>query len=271
MTIKEFAGLCGCNPQTLRYYDRLDLLKPVKVDEWTGYRYYDEEQALAFVKIKNLQNGGFSIEEIKSLLGADDDTIYEAFSEKIKQQEERLKKTIEISQSYRTEIMTMKKKIKEICDSVKAQMETYDYSAEFGIDKDLYDSITSNVETCFDEFLEKEIPVNVNMPSPEESEALKGQKSRVSKLLKDPNYRLIFEKHDWSCVKDFYNEIPKLEDNGVYALVFQLVPQKRDHITFSNVILNLILKDNQQINKTLNCEVLTSDDGANHFRLLKAM
>ena len=31
MTIKEFARLCGCNPQTLRYYDHVNLLKPVKV------------------------------------------------------------------------------------------------------------------------------------------------------------------------------------------------------------------------------------------------
>lgn len=44
MTIKEFALICGCNPQTLRYYDQIDLLKPVKVDRWSGYRFYDEEQ-----------------------------------------------------------------------------------------------------------------------------------------------------------------------------------------------------------------------------------
>ena len=30
MTIKEFAGLCGCNPQTLRYYDSVGLLKPAR-------------------------------------------------------------------------------------------------------------------------------------------------------------------------------------------------------------------------------------------------
>jgi len=35
MTIKEFARLCNCNPQTLRYYDRMDLLKPVKVDPYS--------------------------------------------------------------------------------------------------------------------------------------------------------------------------------------------------------------------------------------------
>ena len=75
MTIKEFSRLCGCNPQTLRYYDHVDLLKPVKVDSWTGYRYYDEDQALQYVKIKNLQMTGFSIDEIRGLLDADNDTI----------------------------------------------------------------------------------------------------------------------------------------------------------------------------------------------------
>ena len=54
MTIKEFANLCGCSTQTLRYYDKIDLLKPVKVDPWSGYRYYTKSQAIDFVKIKNL-------------------------------------------------------------------------------------------------------------------------------------------------------------------------------------------------------------------------
>ena len=90
MTIKDFAKLCGCNPQTLRYYDRQDLLKPVKVDDWTGYRYYDEEQAIAFVKIKNMQKAGFSIDEIKELLDKDDAAIYIAFERKIAEQERQL-------------------------------------------------------------------------------------------------------------------------------------------------------------------------------------
>lgn len=80
MTIKEFARLCGCNPQTLRYYDRVELLKPVKVDEWSGYRFYDEEQALTFIKIKNLQIAGFTIDEVKGLLDSDNDVIFEAFT-----------------------------------------------------------------------------------------------------------------------------------------------------------------------------------------------
>ena len=85
MTIKEFAALVECNPQTLRYYDKENLLKPVKVDEWTGYRYYEAEQALDFVKIKNLQNAGFTIDEIKKLANADNETILAAFDEKIRE------------------------------------------------------------------------------------------------------------------------------------------------------------------------------------------
>ena len=113
MTIKEFSRLCGCNPKTIRYYDHMDLLKPVKVDPFTGYRYYDEDQALQYVKIKNLQIAGFSIEEIKGLLDADNDTVFNAFSEKIKDQEDRLRKTREIQQSYLDEVNRMKEKVSQ--------------------------------------------------------------------------------------------------------------------------------------------------------------
>ncbi len=84
MTIKEFAKICGCNAQTLRYYDSQRLLKPKKVDHYSGYRYYDKEQALEYVKIKNLQEAGFSLEEIKTLLKQDDNSIFETFDEKNK-------------------------------------------------------------------------------------------------------------------------------------------------------------------------------------------
>ena len=79
ITIKEFSKLCKCNTQTLRYYDSIDLLKPIYVDQSTGYRYYLKEQSLDFIKIKNLQQADFSIEEIKSLLEKNDEEIYQAF------------------------------------------------------------------------------------------------------------------------------------------------------------------------------------------------
>ena len=92
MTIKEFATLCGCNTQTLRYYAKIALLKPVKVDQWSGYRYYVKSQAIDFVKIKNLQAAGFTIDEIKVLLTMTDQQVYEAFDRKIAEQAQKLER-----------------------------------------------------------------------------------------------------------------------------------------------------------------------------------
>ena len=90
ITIRGFAKLCGCNTQTLRFYDRIGLLIPAKVDEWTGYRYYEEDQAMRFVKIKNLQQADFSIEEIRPLLEENEDRLAEAFERKIEEQQQKL-------------------------------------------------------------------------------------------------------------------------------------------------------------------------------------
>ena len=123
MTIKEFAKLCGCNSQTLRYYDRIDLLKPVEVDQWSGYRFYEEEQALDFVKIKNLQLAGFTIDEIKELIGRSDEEIYRAFEVKLAEQEERIRTIREIQKSYQNEMENMKERLKEIQGKVYEEME----------------------------------------------------------------------------------------------------------------------------------------------------
>ena len=125
MTIKEFSKLCGCNPQTLRYYDRENLLKPIKVDEWSGYRFYEEEQAIAFVKIKNMQKAGFSIEEIRELLNKDDTEIYYAFEKKIAEEEKRLQEIKNIQKTYQTEITNMKNKLEEMHKSIRESMVAY--------------------------------------------------------------------------------------------------------------------------------------------------
>ena len=164
MTIKEFASLCGCNPQTLRYYDHTNLLKPVKVDDWTGYRYYDEEQALTFVKIKNLQTAGFTIEEIKALLDASDEAIYDAFTQKIEEQRDRLQKMLDLRQSYQNEMAQMKIKIKEIVDSIKKDMASYDPTEEFGMDKATYNKYAADVTQMFEGMLDETNIENVKLP-----------------------------------------------------------------------------------------------------------
>lgn len=66
--IGEFSHLCETTIKTLRHYDKINLLKPSKVDDFTGYRYYEEDQIKTLEKIKQLQYAGFSLKDIKDLL-----------------------------------------------------------------------------------------------------------------------------------------------------------------------------------------------------------
>ena len=66
--IGEFAILTGVSVKTLRYYDYINLLKPSKVDQYTNYRYYTNEELTKFQKIEYLKKLGFTLEEIKANL-----------------------------------------------------------------------------------------------------------------------------------------------------------------------------------------------------------
>ena len=69
--IGNFSKLSRVSIKTLRYYDDMDLLKPVHVDEWTGYRYYSFEQLPRLNRILALKDLGFSLAEIGELLDED--------------------------------------------------------------------------------------------------------------------------------------------------------------------------------------------------------
>ena len=68
MKIGEFAKICETKISVLRHYDREGLLKPVYIDRFTGYRYYDKAQVPLFFRISDLKQAGFSLAEIKALL-----------------------------------------------------------------------------------------------------------------------------------------------------------------------------------------------------------
>ena len=67
--IGDFASLTGLTVKTLRYYDDINLLKPVKVDNFTGYRYYSDSQLDDVELIKTLKYCSFSLEEITKYWG----------------------------------------------------------------------------------------------------------------------------------------------------------------------------------------------------------
>jgi len=67
MTIGRVASAAGVNIQTVRYYERRRLLTPAARRE-SGYRLYRADALRRLRFIKNAQELGFSLEEIRSLL-----------------------------------------------------------------------------------------------------------------------------------------------------------------------------------------------------------
>ena len=66
--IGDFSKLSRVPVKTLRYYDQMNLLKPVEVDAFTGYRLYEYSQLSTLNRILALKELGFSLEEIGRLL-----------------------------------------------------------------------------------------------------------------------------------------------------------------------------------------------------------
>lgn len=92
LTIGEFSRYCGVTVKTLRHYERMGLLVPNEVDEWTRYRYYDVAQMQQLNGILRLKEMGFSLEEVRELLdeGTHKPSVKQ-LEEKIKQVEQLLK------------------------------------------------------------------------------------------------------------------------------------------------------------------------------------
>jgi len=66
--IGDFSRMSQTPVSTLRYYDEIGLLKPVEVDQFTGYRYYTFDQLTRLNRILALKELGFPLEEIARLL-----------------------------------------------------------------------------------------------------------------------------------------------------------------------------------------------------------
>ncbi|MBL8092653.1 MAG: MerR family transcriptional regulator [Anaerolineales bacterium] len=66
--IGDFSKLSHVTVKALRLYDEMGLLKPVLVDTFTSYRYYEFSQLTRLYRILALKDLGLSLEEIGSVL-----------------------------------------------------------------------------------------------------------------------------------------------------------------------------------------------------------
>jgi DNA-binding transcriptional MerR regulator len=66
--IGEFSALTHVSIKTLRYYDETGLLRPMHIDQETGYRYYSAQQLPRLHRVLALKDLSFSLEQIGKAL-----------------------------------------------------------------------------------------------------------------------------------------------------------------------------------------------------------
>ncbi len=308
MTIKEFARLCGCSTQTLRYYDKIKLLKPARVDASSGYRYYESKQAIDFVKIKNLQAADFSIEEIKGLLVRSDWQIYEAFERKIAEQTQKLGRIREIQQSYLAEKNTMEQIIYSMTDYLLGQCKHPEILREFGLEPEDAPAILERLRKYLNGFPREEIS-GEDVSLQVNDELVQGEAAVLSRirslteenlddtiLLRDgygrsvehgngpeprfedytedgpelTDYALVWQRKDWEHIYEFIDQIPRLDSGESYCLWVQVKHTAyTEDLSFPMFLLGAVLHKQKVEGSVINGCLSAGTDKENHFKLLR--
>lgn len=67
-TIGDFAAMGGVSIRMLRHYDTIGLLRPAKVDEFSGYRYYEAAQLRRLNRLIALKELGFTLTDVAKII-----------------------------------------------------------------------------------------------------------------------------------------------------------------------------------------------------------
>ncbi|SHL53651.1 DNA-binding transcriptional regulator, MerR family [Anaerocolumna jejuensis DSM 15929] len=119
LSIGQLAKICNVSHKTLRYYDNLGLLKPTMVNQENGYRFYSKWHVARIMTIKQLQDIGVSLTEIKSFLQKDGSAnVIESLQNILTEQENELEEQIQQLQGSLRKV----KLLQDQCGSIKAKV-----------------------------------------------------------------------------------------------------------------------------------------------------
>jgi len=117
--IGEFSKLVQVPVATLRYYDQIGLLQPMRTDRLTGYRYYSAGQLPRLHRILALKGLGFSLEHIGAAL--DENPSTEEMRGMLRLRHEQISRDLADIQSQLTQVEVRLKQIER-----EDELSTYD-------------------------------------------------------------------------------------------------------------------------------------------------
>ncbi|MGF7056904.1 MerR family transcriptional regulator [Brassicibacter mesophilus] len=144
LSIGEFAKLINITTETLRYYDRINLLKPIKIDPKTGYRYYSILQYEKLGTIKELRQLGMSIDEIKKYFN-----------------NRNLKQSVNILKDKHDELIKKIKELQKLEKSIKEKIKhLQDISQVSDFERTVIKEIEEREIVTYDKSIKNEIDLN---------------------------------------------------------------------------------------------------------------
>lgn len=132
--INQLAKLSGVSARTLRYYDEIGLLKPMRVSE-AGYRFYGKNEVDMLQQILFYRERGLPLEKIRSILFDKDFDALEAMKEHWKDLKKQQEKISGLIKTVHATIASMKGEIfmsdKNKFEAFKQEM-LQEYESSYG-------------------------------------------------------------------------------------------------------------------------------------------
>lgn len=147
----QFAELANVTERTIRYYDKIGLLKPSFVME-NGYRRYTQSDLLKLQKILSLKHMGFSLEEIYPMVSKEQN-IKESFSMQIDLLDSQIKHLQVIRDSMESFVQNVDEKnidwnqiisLLQMFDLESSIVEQYKNSNNLNVRISLHDQFSTN-------------------------------------------------------------------------------------------------------------------------------
>lgn len=109
LSIGEFSKICGVTTRTLRHYDDINLIKPKRINEENGYRFYDISQIRKMLLINRLKEYDFSLEEIASIMKKNNDKYtLQKITEKLDYINEKISQYENMEKSIKEDITNLR-------------------------------------------------------------------------------------------------------------------------------------------------------------------
>lgn len=101
LSIGQVSEICRISIKTLRYYDKIGLLKPIFIDSASRYRYYSKSQLALISLFKELKSLGCSANELRTCFGNKDfvpEKVFALLDEKMSQVTKQLEDLQKVQQ-----------------------------------------------------------------------------------------------------------------------------------------------------------------------------